>query len=116
MGPKFDDPLYFQSDGALEVCGPTNFGPDDISFELRKVTVVDRHGKQLHTDTRLFFRAGEMWETDIENARGVLAVGSARGVGKGRVTKRDGRTKDVDWAGHVELIDPRTFLETSDGD
>jgi hypothetical protein len=116
MGPKFDDPLYFQSDGALEVCGPTNFGPNDISFELLKVTVVDKNGVERHTPhLSIFFRAGEMWETDIEHARD-LAAGRARGVGRGRATKRDGSTKIIEWAGRFELIDPTTFLETSDGD
>ena len=117
MGPKFDDPLYFQSDGALEVCGPTNFGPNDISFELLKVTVVDKNGVERHTpDLSIFFTAGEMWEADIENVRGVLAVGRARGVGRGRATKRNGNTKMVEWADHFELINPATFLEASDGD
>jgi hypothetical protein len=113
MGPKFDDPLYFQSDDALEVCGPTDFGPNDISFELLKVTVVDKLGKELHRDTHLFFTAGEMWETDIDQARGVLAVGKARGVGRARVTKRDGSTRIIEWPGRFELIDPVTFLQSS---
>jgi hypothetical protein len=117
MGPKFDDPLYFQSDGALEVCGPTDFGPNDISFELLKVTVVDKNGVERSTpDLSIFFTAGEMWETDIEDVRGVLAVGRARGVGRARITKRNGETKIKEWPGRFELIDPATFLEASDGD
>ena len=117
MGPKFDDPLYFQSDNALEVCGPTNFGPNDISFELIKVTVVDKNGVERSTpDLSIFFTAGEMWETDMEDVKGVLAVGPARGVGSGRATKRNGNTKMIEWAGRFELIDPTTFLEDSDGD
>jgi hypothetical protein len=116
MGPKFDDPLYFQSDGALEVCGPTNFGPNDISFELLKVTVVDKNGVERHTpNLSLPFRLGDMWETDIENARD-LAGGKARGVGRARVTKRNGNTKIIEWVGRFELIDPTTFLESSDDD
>jgi hypothetical protein len=115
MGPKFDDPLYFQSDGALEVCGPTDFGPNDISFELLKVTVVDKNGVARHTpELSLHFRAGEMWEADIEHARGELAVGRARGVGRGCVTKRNGNTKIIEWADHFELVDPATFLDSSD--
>jgi hypothetical protein len=117
MGPKFNDPLYFESDGALEVCGPANFGPNDISLELLKVTVVDKNGVERHTgDLSILVTAGEMWETEIDNANGDLAVGEAKGVGRGRVTKRNGNTKVIEWADHFELIDPKTFLDTSDGD
>ena len=67
MGPKFNDPLYFQGDDALEVCGPANFGPNDISLELLKVTVVDQNGVERHTpDLSILVAAGEMWETDID--------------------------------------------------
>lgn len=111
MGPKFDDPLYFQGDD-LEVCGPTNFGPNDISLELLKVTVVDQNGVERHTpDLSIFFTAGEMWEADIDDARGVLAVGRVRGVGRGRVTVRNGNTHIIEWADHFEIIDTETFLD-----
>ncbi len=56
-----------------------------------------------------------MWETDIDDARGVLAVGPARGVGRGRVTTRNGNTKIIEWADHFEIIDPRTFLDDTEG-
>jgi hypothetical protein len=115
MGPKFNDPLYFQDD-ALEVCGPANFGPNDISLELLKVTVVDKDGVERHTpDLSIFVAAGEMWETDIDGAKGDLAVGPARGVGRGRVTKRDGNTKVIEWADHFEIIDPEKFLDDITG-
>jgi hypothetical protein len=111
MGPKFEDPLYFQADGALEVCGPTNFGPDDISLELFQVDVVDKNGEERHVHgLHDLFTKDEMWEADIEHAKGRLAVGPARGVAKGRVTKRDGRTKDIEWASHFEIVDTQTFL------
>ncbi len=117
MGPRFNDPLYFQSDGALEVCGPADFGPNDISFELLKVTVVDKNGLERHTpDLSILVAAGDMWETDIDGVKGVLAPGTARGVGRGRVTKRNGNTKVIEWADRFELIDPSTFLDASDGD
>jgi hypothetical protein len=117
MGPKFNDPLYFQSDDSLEVCGPANFGPNDISLELLKVTVVDKNGVERHTPDGLsiLVAAGEMWETDIDDARGVLAVGPARGVGRGRVLKRNGNAKVIEWADHFEIIDPATFLDDIDG-
>jgi hypothetical protein len=116
MGPKFDDPLYFQSDGALEVCGPANFGPNDISLEVISVTVVDKHGVERHaSNVPIFVGAGEMWETDIENARGELSAGPARGVATGRVTKRNGNTQEIQWPGRFELIETTTFL-TADGD
>jgi hypothetical protein len=38
MGPKFNDPLYFEEDGALEVCGPANFGPNDVLLKVEKIT------------------------------------------------------------------------------
>jgi hypothetical protein len=57
-----------------------------------------------------------MWETEIPNARGDLVLGEAAGVGKGKVTKRNGSKKDVDWVGRFELIDAQTFLATPDGD
>jgi len=116
MGPKFNDPLYLQGDG-LEVCGPTNFGPNDISLELVKVTVIDKNGVKRHTDDGLsvFFTAGEMWEADIDDARG-LALGPAKGVGQGRVTRRNGNVHDIEWADHFELVDTTTFLDTPAGD
>jgi hypothetical protein len=114
MGPKFQDPLYFEADGALEVCGPTNFGPNDISFELLRITVIDKDGNERHThDLHLFFTKGEMWEAEIEDARHHLVPGPAKGVGKGRVTKRDGEKKDIEWAGRFEIVDTQTFLTTS---
>jgi hypothetical protein len=111
MGPRFDDPLYFQSDGALEVCGPANFGPNDVSFELLKVAVRDENGKVMHKTPhpRIVLTQGEMWETDIENARGVLAVGPATGFARGRVTKRDGTTKCIEWTGQFDLVDTSAF-------
>ena len=114
MGPKFNDPLYFQGDG-LEVCGPTNFGPNDISLELLKVTVIDQHGVVRDTgDLSIFFTAGEMWEADIDDARG-LAVGPAKGVGRGRATKRNGNKRVFEWADHFEIVDTETFLDTPAG-
>jgi hypothetical protein len=115
MGPKFEERLYFQADRALEVCGPTNFGPDDMMFELKRVTVVDKNGRERHVSVSLFFTRGEMWETDIPDATGELAIGPAAGTGKGKVTRRDGSKKDVDWVGQFELIDAQTFLSTLQG-
>jgi hypothetical protein len=114
MGPKFEATLYFEEDGALEVCGPTNFGPDDISLELLKVTVVDKNGDERHThDLHLLFTKDEMWEADIEEARRHLAPGNAKGVGKGRVTKRNGQTRNIEWASRFEIVDTQSFLTTS---
>jgi hypothetical protein len=111
MGPKFNEFLYFEANGALEVCGPTNFGPNDISLELNKVTVVDREGNERHTPhLRLLFTYGEMWEADIPNAHGHLVPGMARGQGEGKALTRDGKTHDITWSSRFEIVDPKTFL------
>jgi hypothetical protein len=115
MGPKFEETLYFEEDGALEVCGPTNFAPDDISLELLKVDVVDKNGNERHRhDLHLFFTKGEMWETDIEDARRHLAPGKAKGTAEGCVTTRTGAKRDIKWASRFEIIDTQTFLTSDD--
>lgn len=115
MGPKFSDPLYFEDDGTLEVCGPANFGPDDVQLEVLKITIVDHRGRRRTATPSALVGSGEpMWETEIANARSKLAVGKARGVGKARMTEHDGTTRIVRWADHVHLIDPRTFLDDTE--
>ena len=111
MGPRFDDPLYFQSDGALEVCGPANFGPNDVLFELLKVAVTDKNGVVMRKTPvpPIVVAPGEMWEIEIENARGVLAVGAATGLGRGRVIRRNGPPKTIEWTGQFDLVDTSAF-------
>ena len=47
MGPKFDPYLNFQADGSLDVCGPTNFGAQDVMFRLIRVRVKDHANTQV---------------------------------------------------------------------
>lgn len=118
MGPRFSDPLYFEQDGALEVCGPANFGPNDISFELLKITIIDHEGNSVQEefDPPILVGSGElMWESEIDDARSRLVVGPARGIGKGRVRRRDHSTQGVGWADQFQLIDPATYLEDTAG-
>lgn len=114
MGPRFNDPLYFQADGSLDVCGPTNFHPNDVLFRLVRVT-FQQDGKDAITHEyqppKLFGCCDSMWDGDIDDARGRLALGQARATGEGRVLHRNGQEEPVTWANFVHLIAPATFLD-----
>ena len=117
MGPRFNDPLYFQSDGALEVCGPADFGPNDISLELLKVTVVDKNGVERHTpDLSILVAAGEMWETDIDNVQGVLAPGHRQGSRSRARDEAERRHEGHRMGRPLRLDRSGTFLDASEGD
>lgn len=115
MGPKFDQYLYFQSNGELEVCGPTNFGVQDMLLTVKSVAIKDHTNKRVaHTFKQpglLFGNGNVMWEGDLPTAKAKrLSVGPARAHGKGRVLHQDGTSETIEWANDVILVNPATFL------
>jgi hypothetical protein len=106
MGPRFDTPLYFDCDGALEVCGPIGFEPDDVLFEITQLTIL-QNGVVVavpHLPLTTVAPAG-MWETEIPNARAQLGLGAAQGAGVGFFVTRSGGRRNVSWPGDLTLSD-----------
>jgi hypothetical protein len=114
MGPRFNNPLYFEAGGTLEVCGPANFGPNDVLFAVHRVTFrQDGHPPVPHPfDPHILVGSSEaMWEGEFEHAHSKLSPGHVRATGEGSVTRRDGSHDPVTWANDIELIAPATFLD-----
>lgn len=118
MGPKFNDPLYFEEDGTLEVCGPANFSPNDVLLKVEKLTIIDHEGHVVEKDfdpPTLVGSGDPMWESEIDDALGALVPGPARGVAQGHVRTRDHVERGIGWAGRFELVNPGTFFEDTAG-
>ena len=84
MGPKFDPYLNFQADGSLDVCGPTNFGAQDVMFRLIRVRVKDQANTQVeqtfNPPPAIFGSGQTMWEADVPPAKAQTLVTEGRPV------------------------------------
>jgi hypothetical protein len=113
MGPRFDTPLDFECDGALEICGPTGFGPDDVLLEITQLVI--RQGNVSLSPPHLpiiTVAPKAMWETSIPGARAAgLTVGAASGAAVGFVVKRGGGRVEVPWPGVLMLEDGCAVLK-----
>src|SRR5690242_16495815 len=105
MGPKFMPILYFDCEGTLEVCGPTNFGPNDDELVITTLT-IKQNGKTMSPPLPIITKApAEEWEGEIPGAKGQLAVGKATGFASGNIVKKNGRSVPVSWPGDLTLSD-----------
>jgi hypothetical protein len=105
MGPKFMTPLYFDCDGNLEVCGPTNFGPNDARLVITELT-IKQNGQTVPAPVPITTDApATEWEVDIPGAKGPLDVGPATGFAVGRRVKTNGQEVAVSWPGALKLED-----------
>jgi hypothetical protein len=105
MGPRFMHTLYFNCDGTLEVCGPTNFGPNDNRLVIT-VLKIKQNGQTLSPPLPITADApAHEWEGDIPGAKGPLAVGLATGFASGNIVKKNGQAVPVSWAGDLMLAD-----------
>jgi hypothetical protein len=71
LGARFDPTLEFQASGELEVCGPVDFDPGDVMFEVVSFSITDGKGVTVHQLCAPHVRAapGEMWETDLPKVK-----------------------------------------------
>jgi hypothetical protein len=112
VGPRFEDPLYFEPSGALEVCGPAGLGPNDVLLRIEHVAVKDSQGTErqvegIDAEHPLVVGTGDgMWESEIENAQGDLVPGPGIGFGQGVMVMRNGASRPVHWATRLTLVDP----------
>jgi hypothetical protein len=108
MGAKFNDPLVFQPNGELEVCGPVSFGLDDVFFEVTAFTITDGKGVSVHHQCNPPVRArfGEMWESDLEpdDASKLTPGSGGRGEAHGRMHKRDGSIQQFPWSQRLSIV------------
>lgn len=106
MGPRFDTPLYFDCDGALEVCGPAGFQDGDVLLEITALTIL-QNGVSVPVPhlPLITIAPAAMWETEIPNAKGRLSVGAAQGAGAGFFVTRSGGRRNVTWPGDLMLSD-----------
>jgi hypothetical protein len=105
MGPKFMTPLYFDCNGTLEVCGPTNFGPNDAQLVITEL-LIKQNDQTVPAPVPIIADApATEWEVDIPGAKGRLAVGPATGFAVGRMVKTNGPDDAVSWPGALELKD-----------
>ncbi len=113
MGPRFMSPLSFECDGTLEVCGPTNFGPDDVMLRIEQLT-IEQNGKSMSPNLPIIAVAPALeWEGEIPNAKkpqGKLDVGQARGAASGYLVKKSGQIVPVAWPGAPRLVDGCAIL------
>jgi len=107
--------LYFDCDGALEVCGPTNFGPNDARLEITlQLDIVDQFGNRLSAQLPIITNApAQEWECEIPGAKGILAAGPATGTASGRIVKKQGQGQSVPvtWVGSFTLVDGCVILQ-----
>lgn len=101
MGAKFQSPLEFQGDGSLEVCGPVDFDPGDVMFEVVSFSITDGRGVTVNQVCVPHACAdpGEMWESEIPGARAKkLTPGpGASGQGLGFMHLANGTTVQFPW-------------------
>jgi hypothetical protein len=116
MESRFMTPLYFECDGTLEVCGPTNFGPDDVLLEITQLTIVDQAGNTMSPPNLpiITLAPSPTWETEIPGAKGTLQAGPATGAAAGFLVKRRGGRDAVAWPGSLTLVDGCAILEAID--
>ena len=112
MEPRFMPVLLFECDGTLEVCGPTNFGPDDVLLEITQLTIVDQAGASMSPRLPVISVAPKpTWETEIPGAKGTLQPGSATGAAAGYLVRKSGDRVAVAWPGSLTLVDGCAILE-----
>jgi hypothetical protein len=116
MESRFMTPLFFECDGTLEVCGPTNFGPDDVLLEITQLTIVDAAGNTMSPPTLpvITLAPSVTWETEIPGAKGRLQEGPATGAAAGFLVKRGRGRVPVAWPGSLTLVDGCAILEAID--
>ena len=108
MAPKFMDPLHFQADRSLDVCGPTNEqGGQVASLNITRLVIADHLGNLIdHTcDPPIVSQPGPdaEWETDFEDADGDLVDGPAIGLAIGFLVMQDGSQQPISWAQAIRL-------------
>ena len=119
MGPSFNDPLYFEDSGTLEVCGPTGFGPNDVLLKIMDVAVKDSEGNERHADgidddhPLQVGTADAMWESEIEHAKNDLVPGPGIGFARGVIVHRNGESRRIHWAKNLTLVDPPALFSTT---
>ena len=105
MGSRFMLTLYFDCDGTLEVCGPTNFGPNDARLVITALT-IKQNGQTMSPPLPITTDApAQEWEGEIPGAKGRLAVGPATGFASGNLVKKNGQAVPVSWPGALTLAD-----------
>lgn len=101
MGARFQSPLEREADGSLEVCGPVDFDPGDVMFEVISFSITDSKGA---TVTHLCVppaRAtpGNMWESEIPKLQAQkLSPGAAKGQAFGLMHRQNGAVVPFHWA------------------
>jgi hypothetical protein len=108
MVPKFMNPLHFQADHSLEVCGPTNEqGAQVASLNVTRLVIADHQGNLIdHTyDPPIQSQPGPdaEWETDFEDADETLVDGPAIGLAIGFLRMDDGTEQPISWAQAIRL-------------
>jgi hypothetical protein len=83
MGARFSDELDWTGKD-LEVCGPATFDADTLMIEVLSFTITDDTGRSMTRYCVPPARAvpgvnGDMWESEIPNAKGKLQSGPAVG-------------------------------------
>jgi hypothetical protein len=116
MGPKFMATLYFDCDGTLEVCGPTNFGPNERRLEITHLRIVDQYGNTLSVPSPplpiITNAPAPEWEVEVPQAKAILAPGPATGTASGVIVKKDGQAVPVSWVGSFTLADGCAILNS----
>jgi len=111
MEPKFMTPLSFRCDGTLEVCGPTNFDPDDVLLEITQLTIVQGSARMSPTLPFITVAPNQNWETEISGAKPTLNEGPALGAAAGYKVKKSGGRVPVAWPGSLMLVDGCAILQ-----
>src|SRR5581483_10438448 len=111
MEPKFMTPLFFGCDGTLEVCGPTNFDPDDVLLEITALTIAQGSARMSPNLPVITVAPSLTWETEIYGAKPTLQDGPAIGAAAGYKVKKSGGRVAVAWPGSLTLVNGCAILE-----
>jgi hypothetical protein len=105
MGPRFMDPLHFQSDHSLDVCGPTRDADGGTQLNITRLVIADHKGNIIDhvCDPPVIGLPGQEWETDLDGADQTLQDGAAIGLAIGYVDLPGGGRQDVSWAQALQL-------------
>jgi hypothetical protein len=104
MTPRFMHTLYFDCDGNLEVCGPTNFSPSEEELVIN-VLRIKQNGQIVELPDPITVKPPEPeWESRIPGAKGPIGNGHATGFASGYIVK-NGKKVPVSWVGELTLAD-----------
>jgi hypothetical protein len=118
MAPKFMDPLRFQSDHSLDVCGPTNKANGGTQLNITRIVIADHKGELMDRafEPAITSKPDTEWEANFfAGADGTLLDGPGIGLAIAFVNMPGGATKDASWAQAIHLTHKQAAAASGNG-